>query len=220
MTFGEMNGKLVSLVKERVHNGELTESHLARLTGVSQPHIHNVLKGVRLLSTELADEILRQLRINAADLFGRHDPAPFCAVPMLAGFLGPDMSDFVPHRVQGNAFVPAQIAEQAASPLAARLSFDPGCFPRFQSGDTVLIDQGESARVTIVRDGTYVVMTPSGPRLRYIRLGDSRLYLPAEDSVASPARWESVLLDGSSLLRLVRGRVVWISRQLPGELVC
>ena len=41
---------------------------LARITGISQPHIHNVLKGKRLLSPEKADEVLRQLQIDLLDL--------------------------------------------------------------------------------------------------------------------------------------------------------
>jgi len=45
----------------------MTERGLARVTGVSQPHIHNVLKGKRLLSTETADRIVRQLNKDLLD---------------------------------------------------------------------------------------------------------------------------------------------------------
>ncbi|MGP8243509.1 MAG: helix-turn-helix domain-containing protein, partial [Bryobacteraceae bacterium] len=51
-----------------VRNGELTERALARATGVSQPHIHNVLKGRRELSVEMADAILEALHLDAHDL--------------------------------------------------------------------------------------------------------------------------------------------------------
>ena len=40
-------------LRTRIQNGELTERSLARLTGISQPHIHNVLKGAKILSPEL-----------------------------------------------------------------------------------------------------------------------------------------------------------------------
>jgi transcriptional regulator with XRE-family HTH domain len=53
---------------DRVRRGEVTERGLARLTGVSQPHIHNVLKGKRLLSISMADQMLRQLRLDVCDL--------------------------------------------------------------------------------------------------------------------------------------------------------
>jgi antitoxin component HigA of HigAB toxin-antitoxin module len=45
-------------LRKRIHSGELTERSLARITGISQPHMHNVLKGKRLLSLEKADRIL------------------------------------------------------------------------------------------------------------------------------------------------------------------
>jgi plasmid maintenance system antidote protein VapI len=51
-----------------VRNGELTERALARTTGVSQPHIHNALKGKRQLSVEMADVILIALHLDAYDL--------------------------------------------------------------------------------------------------------------------------------------------------------
>jgi hypothetical protein len=47
-----------------VSSGQLTECGLARMTGVSQPHFHNVLEGKRYFSPETADEILRLLDIT------------------------------------------------------------------------------------------------------------------------------------------------------------
>jgi plasmid maintenance system antidote protein VapI len=50
-----------------VRSGEATERGLARLTGVSQPHMHNVLKGKRLLSLEMADQVVGQLHLDLLD---------------------------------------------------------------------------------------------------------------------------------------------------------
>jgi len=36
--------------------------------GISQPHIHNVLKGNRLLSWESADSLLRELNLDLLEL--------------------------------------------------------------------------------------------------------------------------------------------------------
>ena len=58
MTFREAQLKLLAYVVDRIHNGELTERGFARLIGISQPHAHNVLKGVRNLSPEIFDLIL------------------------------------------------------------------------------------------------------------------------------------------------------------------
>jgi plasmid maintenance system antidote protein VapI len=50
-----------------VRSGEATERGLARLTGVSQPHMHNVLNGKRLLSLEMADQVVGQLHLDLLD---------------------------------------------------------------------------------------------------------------------------------------------------------
>src|SRR5205807_458087 len=46
-----------------------TERGLARILGISQPQIHNVLKGARKLRPELADRLIRQLEMTVLDLF-------------------------------------------------------------------------------------------------------------------------------------------------------
>jgi len=60
--------RLVEHIRELIRCGELTERRLARMTGISQPHIHNVLKGRRSLSFESADLILHVLRLEIAEL--------------------------------------------------------------------------------------------------------------------------------------------------------
>ena len=76
MDFTRLQCRLVAHVRERVRSGEVTERGLARLTGISQPHIHNVLKGERFLSMEMADQILHQLHISLVDLIEDGDFAP------------------------------------------------------------------------------------------------------------------------------------------------
>jgi transcriptional regulator with XRE-family HTH domain len=68
MTFHELHRRLIEDLRRRVRSGQLTERSLARATGVSQPHMHHVLKGKRLLSADLADEVLRQLDMDLLDL--------------------------------------------------------------------------------------------------------------------------------------------------------
>ncbi len=73
MNFQELNDRFINYLRERVRSGEVTERGLARITGVSQPHSHNVLKGKRLLSPVTADEILRHLRLDLLDLLHPDD---------------------------------------------------------------------------------------------------------------------------------------------------
>ena len=68
MDFSELHRRFVDHLRAKVSSGELTERSLARTTGISQPHIHNVLKGKRGLSTEMADAILYHLGMDLIDL--------------------------------------------------------------------------------------------------------------------------------------------------------
>jgi predicted transcriptional regulator len=68
MTFSDLHQRLVDHLRQRVRSGEMTERGLARVTGVSQPHIHHVLKGKRLLTAITADQILGQLHMDLLDL--------------------------------------------------------------------------------------------------------------------------------------------------------
>jgi transcriptional regulator with XRE-family HTH domain len=68
MTFHDLQQRLLDELRQRVHSGAATERSLARLSGISQPHLHNVLKGKRILSVERADEVLRRLQIDVLHL--------------------------------------------------------------------------------------------------------------------------------------------------------
>ncbi len=73
MDFQQLRERFVDNLRERVRSGQLTERGLARVTGISQPHIHNVLKGKRLLSPEMSDAVLRNLRMDLLDLMKPED---------------------------------------------------------------------------------------------------------------------------------------------------
>lgn len=75
LDFHRLQMSLVAHLRERVRSGEITERRLARLTGVSQPHLHHVLSGKRLLSVQMADQILHRLQLDLRDLIEPPDPA-------------------------------------------------------------------------------------------------------------------------------------------------
>ena len=68
MTFLDLQERLLDHLRQRVRSGAATERGLARLAGISQPHLHNVLKGKRILSVEKTDEVLRHLQIDVLHL--------------------------------------------------------------------------------------------------------------------------------------------------------
>ncbi len=73
MTFRDLHQRLASNLRARVQSGEMTERGLAHLTMVSQPHIHNVLKGKKLLSADMADQVMGHLRMDVLDLVDRSE---------------------------------------------------------------------------------------------------------------------------------------------------
>jgi hypothetical protein len=75
MDFETLQRRLLARVRNRVQNGEMTERGLARMTGISQPHMHHILKGVRRLSVENADRILWQLNMSVMDLLEGGEPS-------------------------------------------------------------------------------------------------------------------------------------------------
>jgi len=68
MNFRDLEGRFLEHLRRRIRSGEMTERQLARLSGISQPHVHNVLKGKRAMSTELADTILHVLRLDLMEI--------------------------------------------------------------------------------------------------------------------------------------------------------
>lgn len=94
--FLDLQRRLLAEIRSRIRNGDLTERSLARMSGISQPHIHNVLKGTRYLSTVMADQILATMRMDLADLIStdtgewhRGPPSQdYRRVPLLSGRLG------------------------------------------------------------------------------------------------------------------------------------
>ena len=71
MDFHRLQSELIRHLRQRIQSGEISERNLARVIGISQPHLHNVLKGKRVLSAAKADEILHHLGLDLRDLVDR-----------------------------------------------------------------------------------------------------------------------------------------------------
>lgn len=70
--FGELLQLVRTEARRRVRNGQVTERGLSIKAGISQPYLHNVLKGVRRMTPDLADRLLRELDFSVADLLADH----------------------------------------------------------------------------------------------------------------------------------------------------
>ncbi len=67
-SFTVLKARLINFVNLRIENGDFTERGFARILGISQSQVHNVLKGARQLKPELADHIMRKLDMTVLDL--------------------------------------------------------------------------------------------------------------------------------------------------------
>lgn len=228
-TFAGLQCRLLDLLRHRIRNGELSERGLARLTGISQPHVHNTLKGIRTLSPELADVILASLRLSPLDLIPRGEITGYLAktsshaesrlrpVPVLSGLLG--LYQPIPRKGPQSEVhaVPFHLTESATEPLVASLAADPEMEPLFASRDLVLLDQSEIARALVQSEGYYVVRTANGPCVRALHRVDDTLFLITEKNRADATSWPQLTLTGLNILDIVLARVIWLNHRRRWE---
>jgi hypothetical protein len=197
--FELLHARLVDHLRGRVKSGGLTERGLARLAGISQPHLHNVLKGLRVLSPATADVVVTNLRLSALDLVREDElAAPGCPVgmprtrevPLAGGLLGPghpfpDLTESA-----GALTFPATELQGIADPVAVRLAPDAHAPAVFHAGDIVLLQ----------------LVPPDGPRLQpggyYVIDGGGCGLLRLYEGEAPAGAWA------------VRARAIWIGRYL------
>jgi len=216
MLFSDVQSALIAILRMRIRNGELTERGLARLVGVSQPHIHNVLKGARLLSAELSDQILVHLRISLLDLIEREQieahlnfagaNGGYIYVPVLDGAIGPRFPWPTRLTKTDRLPFPSSQAGMIPNPVAARLAEDSRMANFFAAGDIALLDSSQRARRDIDLAAFYVVKCGNAGIIRRIELSSDSMYLIAGDSPNRPSCWERVRLEGSDLTQYIRAR--------------
>ena len=223
MDFEELHGRLLSSLRMRLSNGELTERRLARLTGISQPHVHNVLKGKRLLSPGAADQILHRLGLSVLDLLRREESArSICSacewkdrhveVPVLDGWLGPGLP--LPRelsKVESHPF-PRSYVVSLDRPVVARLAPDALMPGLCRANDLALLDRSRSKRLHLEEEAFYVVSRHGEGVIRRLRVNGAQLLLLTIASPGERERPELIRLEGGHPLDLVKARVAWIGR--------
>jgi len=227
LTFQDAQQRLLAYVRERIHNGELTERGFARMLGVSQPHVHNVLKGVRNLSTEISDSILRMLQISILDLATagelernikqRSGLGATSQVRWLSGAIGPGLrwpAGFDRDRVF--RWIGEGITA-SASMAAVRLAYDPDMFITLRGADVALIDTSEAQRGTLFPDSLYVVERAADAVVRHVRPSARGYYQASDTTLGTPERWDLTVRHGElSLLPL--GRVLWAGSESDADM--
>jgi transcriptional regulator with XRE-family HTH domain len=225
MRFDDFQKMLVASLRARVRNGELTERGLAKAVGVSQPHIHNILKGVRILSPEIGDQILQELNLSLFDLLNpEHADRPlsldviaasqYSQVPVLKGRIGPGHP--WPTEISSSERFPISYSKLAgmSHPVVARTARDEAMEPVFAADDIALLDQAPASRTTIHADSFYVLKRGNHGLIRRLRLVANSLYVVAETHLFRPAEWERVSMVNLDLTHIVRARVTFLAPEV------
>jgi transcriptional regulator with XRE-family HTH domain len=216
--------RLIAHVRARVRNGEISERSLARLTGISQPHIHNVLKGARLLSADMADQMLHRLRIDLVDLLtadeggAAHgvppsqepaDPGECRMVALLDGWIGREHPYPQAAGRDRYPFAAADV-EHLESPVAVRLAPDPLRTPIFAGCCVVLLDRSERGRLVPDEEGYFALDLSGGGTIGLVRRARRHLYL----WVCLADAWQAIPLPDRDPLDVIQGRVSLVVRHL------
>lgn len=179
---------------------------MARATGVSQPHLHNILKGIRSLPPELADQLIALAGFNLPHLMETNgslvEPGIHAPIAKMAGNL---VEKEILTNISGmdrSGFATFQLLSDAAME------------PRFLAGDIVYYQPAALARTQLNAHAAYLVSLNNHILVRYLRMGGKRLYLVSEDNIRDPMRWDYVSLADRHILEIVRGRIVWICRKV------
>jgi hypothetical protein len=225
MYFEELHDRLLLSLRMRLSNGELTERRLAKLTGISQPHMHNVLKEKRTLSPRAADQILHRLGLSVLDLLRRDESARrvcsacdwkdrYVEVPVLEGWLGPGLPlPKEPSQVESHPF-PRSYVVSMENPVVARLAPD-GLMPGLcRANDLALLDRSRSKRLHLEEEAFYVISRYGEGVIRRLQVKGADLLLLTITSPGERGGRELIRLEGGHLLDFVQARVTWIGRSL------
>ncbi len=223
MTFQDARRTLLAYVRDEVRNGELTERSLARRVGISQPHAHNVLKGVRTLSPVVFDLILKYLQLSLLDLAPieeisaqierRRTRQRVAEVAFIPGPIGPGRPWMAGVNWRKSFPLPFPAATVPAGLVMAKLAADPTMIPTLASYDIALLDTSRQSRSAISPQGLYAIEHGGEAVLRYMRASAHGYYLVTDDHLDQPVAWELIRLSGAQLGAAIKARVLWLGRE-------
>lgn len=216
MYFQALQERLIEIARERVRAGVFTERKLARLCGLSQPHMHNVLKQIRSPSTTSADRLMDALGLKVPDLLWRANTDRdfgVQAVSILRNRIGPGTNASL-DQTQGHVPLPEVLLAGLVKPVAAYIAPDLVLPDPLKPQDLILLDQNPGLRARPEAKDLWVVSEGTGLRVRYARIENHRLYILNEMSLRDSAPRHSIPLESANILDIIQARVVWMSREI------
>lgn len=226
MNFSELEQRLLDNIRARVKKREISERRLAINTGFSQPHIHNVLKGARQLTSEVADRVMSKLGIRIEDLFEVNElekalpyrefrDSAFTEVPLLKGRIAAGQPFPVEARFSGSRAFTSEFVGHFANPVLIKVgASEISMLPVIQPNDLLLIDQDEEKRRKPLFSKIYALSLDEGGTIKHCEVVERELVVVPQNMQQRGFTPRTVSLEERNILDVVRGEVVWIGREL------
>jgi hypothetical protein len=218
--FERLLKRLVRRLVGNLTNGEYTERGLARLLGISQPHLHHILAGKRALTPHVADGILAGLGWSLSDLFSTEELAQMVLhrqseggnrglIPLVDGKVGPGspMPEF--HRVSQWIYSNSPWPGGARRPVLVEIEPDPALPFLFHDRTFALAALDEELRTSICPRSWYVLHWGGAGLVRRLRRDGNVLMILGQEPLISGGDPQEIPLEGRSLLSVVRARLLW-----------
>ena len=217
MDIEDLIARVVEVANSEVRSGRISERQLARFAGISQPHLHNALHGVRTFSPRAVGLLMKAMGVTVPDVIWRFpQQGEWTPIPLLRGRLGPG-NEVKFNVFEGFAPFPRSLMASIVQPVAVRLGPDTALPHAFRADDLVLLDQNQDMRRTVPPGWCWVVAVFGGLRVRYLTAGKGRILAGHEGNAGRPANWESLPLKERNILDIVRARLVWTGRKVEKE---
>lgn len=216
MTLEQIQARLVNQLRDRLARGELTERGFARRTGISQPHVHKVLKGARTLSPNSMDVVLKSCMLSVLDLCTEEElrvqltklgpENPTIEIPFLRAPIGPGR--IWPGEIQWDDRYPVPCSAGGGRRGLALARVEPDELMGYSrlGLDIALIDPMDTL-TPYQPESLYVVSWGGEALLRKVRQGARRTYLVNDEDKNDPLRWDP--MDAGE----VKGRVLWLGQE-------
>ncbi len=213
--FEDASQQLLRVVRERIRAGDASERGLAKLTGLSQPHVHNVLAGKRGLGLGVADRLMAILGTSLEELLpGQTLPERELPLPWLQGPIGGGRA--FPRTTIGppGQFFDRARAAQLQEPCLGRVAEEETAMrPTLEPGDDILLDCGRRVRRRPRNGAIYVIEWQGRSYLCHCHATAGALITLVESPTRTPPP-ARIGLSERGMEEIVRGEIVWYGRML------
>lgn len=221
ISFLTLRSQFLEEVRRRIRNGQWTERRLAVTIGISQPHLHHILRELRTATPKISDALLEALNFSLLDCLPAPEIRKFLEksersrasvrmeVPLLCGELGP--GGIWNEQVEAEGLTLRLPLSSITSHMAAVVCrADPALPEWLGDANLAVLDLSKAARTQLQPENLYAVTIGLFTVLRRIRPGHCLVYGVDEASRLNPEHWQEIRHSQGHRADVVRGCVRWL----------